>query len=120
MLWILSTTLPLCAEQLTPAEPEWPICFDEQAWGDLASQIDAELVRTAEEAVKAAVTPILAEKVAVVVERDEWRTVAETQTLRADKLQLRLSRRGLWTWGLALAVPAAAVTGYLVARLLPR
>lgn len=83
LLILLLTALPGWTQQSKPVENEWPICFDESAWADLESQIQAELELTARDAAKAAVAPYLEYEVKLEAEvkhltenRNWWRTMA--------------------------------------------
>lgn len=119
-LWIAFLTLPMYAQASTPAANEWPRCYTEAEWAEQAAAIDAEQVRTAEEAVAVAVTPLLAEKAGLVAGRDAWKAEAEAERGRADRAEAReerLQKRGKTLLACSFILAAATFAAGLLAGL---
>lgn len=112
ILWMASPTLARCEEPSTPEQIVSQI--DPAAWY-LGSDVQAAMLEliligqqeaktTAEEAVKTAVTPILADNARLTVERDEYKESWEQSELALQRANRRTIYIGLGAGALGAAL----------------
>jgi hypothetical protein len=129
-LWWIACPMPARSEtqlipQSLPEKAESTICLTGTEWRQMEAEIAYELETTAkqaaDEAVKAAVAPLLADLAGLRVERDGLRAALAAETARADLEARDAATARAWAlagWGTALGAAVAAAVAVLVAVLM--
>jgi hypothetical protein len=102
--WMLCPTQARCDPLPTPEAPGLTICLTELEWDVLQDQVKAELVRTAEEAVKAAVAPLLADLAGERARSSGWEREARAKAGEALIVEIIAVLLGILAaagWGVA-------------------